>query len=133
MIIKSKADYDQNAPIRLENKKRYKQCQKTVRKYQVQQNFISPGAHRVLYSEYLKAFREIAKEGPDFICTCCRRTLFRDQIVACSPDIYVEKKGLTKADKARLLSYISAPSRPETGWICDFNAYIHNAVFPVHF
>lgn len=38
--------------------------------------------------EVVTQFKEIAKEGPEYVCACCQRILFRKQVQACEKQMY---------------------------------------------
>ncbi|XP_062588390.1 uncharacterized protein LOC134250047 [Saccostrea cucullata] len=50
--------------------------------------------------EVIRLFKEKAKEGPDYACTCCHRLLFKNQVQACEHQMY------EKNESARTISDI---------------------------
>ncbi|XP_062572298.1 uncharacterized protein LOC134234263 [Saccostrea cucullata] len=58
--------------------------------------------------EVIRLFKENAKEGPDYACTCCHRLLFKNQVQACEHLMY------EKSESARTISDI-----------CLLDKYLH--------
>ena len=64
----------------------------------------------------ISAFNCEIRNGPDFVCTCCHRMMYKKTVVPCNKDKY------TKASNAILLKVLSADlkyiSNDGNEWIC---------------
>ncbi|XP_052696227.1 uncharacterized protein LOC128174822 [Crassostrea angulata] len=58
--------------------------------------------------EVIKSFKRLAMEGPNYVCSCCHRLLFKKQVQACEYQMY------TKSESAKCISEL-----------CLTNKYLH--------
>nr|XP_034322337.1 uncharacterized protein LOC117688395 [Crassostrea gigas] len=50
--------------------------------------------------EVIRSFKKLAMEGPNYVCTCCHRLLFKKQVQACESQMY------QKSESAKCISEI---------------------------
>lgn len=100
-----------------QRKRIYDESRRILKKYVVMQSRVNVTKCRALYNNLLKRFRQMSKEGPDYICIICRLALFRDQVLVFVEGKYVEK-GMSKKAKNLVKSYLPDNYETETNWIC---------------
>ncbi|XP_062574797.1 uncharacterized protein LOC134236639 [Saccostrea cucullata] len=62
--------------------------------------------------EVIRLFKKNAMEGPDFVCTCCHRLLFKSQVQACERQMY------ERSESARTISNV-----------CLLDKYLHECSY----
>ncbi|CAF4112817.1 unnamed protein product [Rotaria sordida] len=87
-----------NTLMRQSSRRLYKQRRRILKKYTVRQSHKCADKHRNLHMNNLNRFRQIIREGPDYICISCRLALFRNQ--------------------EHIQSYFNYSSTIEKKWIC---------------
>lgn len=76
--------------------------------------------------EVVTQFKEIAKEGPEYVCACCQRILFRKQVQACEKQMYGKNDASTNISEICIQDkylHICSESCPKmctklSLWIC---------------
>ncbi|CAF4980735.1 unnamed protein product, partial [Rotaria sp. Silwood1] len=95
----------------------YNHSRRVMKKYTIIQSHKYAAKHRNLYMDNLNRFRQIVREGPDYVCVSCQLALFRNQVVP-----FVEKKytkqNMSDEIKTRIQSYFNYSSSGQNKWIC---------------
>ncbi|CAF2973147.1 unnamed protein product, partial [Rotaria sp. Silwood2] len=107
-----------NTLIRKNSRCLYNQRRRILQKYTVIQNHKCAVTHRSIYMSNLNRFRQIIREGPDYVCISCRLVLFRNQVVPFVEKKYI-KQNMSTEIKKRIQSYFDHySSSTESQWIC---------------
>ncbi|CAF4536932.1 unnamed protein product, partial [Rotaria sp. Silwood2] len=110
--------YRKNNTLMRQNSRRlYNQCKRILKKYNAIQNHKCIFKHRNLYMNNLNRFRQITKEGPDYVCISCRLALFRNQVIPFVEEKYI-KQTMSDEIKKHIQSYFMYSSSRELKWIC---------------
>ncbi|CAF4845102.1 unnamed protein product [Rotaria sp. Silwood2] len=97
--------YRKNNTLMRQNSRRlYNQCKRILKKYNAIQNHKCIFKHRNLYMNNLNRFRQITKEGPDYVCISCRLALFRNQVIPFVEEKYI-KQTMSDEIKKHIQSY----------------------------
>ncbi|XP_062606132.1 uncharacterized protein LOC134267940 [Saccostrea cucullata] len=115
-IVKEKAAkrYQTDTKVQSEVKKRSKDGYhssaelKRKKKEEVSQKRRQKQLNLEHEEEVIRLFKKNAMEGPDFVCTCCHRLLFKSQVQTCERQMY------EKSESARTISNI-----------CLLDKYLH--------
>ncbi|CAF4168907.1 unnamed protein product, partial [Rotaria sordida] len=82
MIQRALNSYRSDNTLMKRNSRRlYNQRRRILKKYTIIQSHKCTIKRRDLYINSLNRFRQINREGPDYICISCRLALFRNQVV----------------------------------------------------
>ena len=112
--------YRNNNTMKRKNLRRiYNQSRRIFRKYIVMDSHKCTVKHRNSYMDKLNRFRQIVREGPDYICISCRLALFRDQVIPFIEEKYI-KQNMSYEMKERIQSYFNYSRSTEQQWICKF-------------
>ena len=103
MIEESMSNYLKNIHSKHESQGKYQQARRIVRKYALF-SFMHREKHRSKYHVHLQSFRRHIKEGPDYVCSVCRLTFFRNQVLPCREEKYLERDQ-SEETKERIQSY----------------------------
>ncbi|CAF3978107.1 unnamed protein product, partial [Rotaria sp. Silwood1] len=95
----------------------YNQRRRILKKYATFQSHKSTLKHSNLYTQNLKEFRKIIREGPDYVCLSCRLALFRNQVIPFVEEKYI-KQNMSYEIKKHIQSYFMYSSSREQKWIC---------------
>ncbi|XP_062597979.1 uncharacterized protein LOC134259411 [Saccostrea cucullata] len=76
VIAASKARYHSSAETKIKSKKSVQKQRKAL--------------HEMLkdIDEVVKSFKDCVRHGPEYVCCCCHRLLFENQVQGCSLDMY---------------------------------------------
>ena len=79
----------------------------------------------VSVEQAISAFHSEIKAGPDFVCTCCHRLMYKKTVIQCNKAKYTKASpDLLKNVFSANLSHISNDGKYRTYTIC-YNYYIH--------
>ncbi|CAF4197122.1 unnamed protein product [Rotaria sordida] len=118
MIQRALNSYRSDNTLMKRNSRRlYNQRRRILKKYTIIQSHKCTIKHRDLYINSLNRFRQIIREGPDYICISCRLALFRNQVMPFVEEKYI-KQNMTNEIKKHIQSYFDYSSSKEQKWIC---------------
>ncbi|CAF4087229.1 unnamed protein product, partial [Rotaria sordida] len=110
--------YQNNNTLIIKNSRRlYNQGRRILKKYTIIQSHKCAVKHRNLYMNNLNRFRQIIREGPNYVCISCRLALFRNQVVPFVEQKYI-KQNMSVGIKERIQSYFNYSSSSQSKWIC---------------
>jgi hypothetical protein len=116
MIEQSMNNYVKNIHWKHQSQRKYQQARRIVRKYALFSS-MHREKHRSEYHVHLESFRRYIKEGPDCICSVCRLTFFRNQVLPCREEKYL-KRDQSQETAERILSCLNWTCEIERQWIC---------------
>ncbi|CAF4289086.1 unnamed protein product, partial [Rotaria sordida] len=111
MKIQVSKKYKSNKSIRL------KTVERTLNWYRNNNTHKCAVKYRNLYMCNLNRFRQIIREGPDYVCISCRLTLFRNQVMPFVEEKYI-KQNMSNETKKHIQSYFDYSWSTEQKWIC---------------
>ncbi|CAF4973561.1 unnamed protein product, partial [Rotaria sp. Silwood1] len=118
IISQALNSYKKNyTPMMQKQRRLYNQSRRILNKYNILQSHICLVKHRNLYVNNLNRFRQIIREGPDYVCISCRLALFRNQVVPFVEKKYI-KENMSGEIKKRIQSYFNYSSSSQSKWIC---------------
>ncbi|CAF4377139.1 unnamed protein product, partial [Rotaria sp. Silwood2] len=110
--------YHKNNTLTRQNSRRlYNQRRRILKKYAVVQSRKCIIKHKNLYMNTLNRFRQITREGPDYVCISCQLTLFRNQVIPFVEEKYI-KQNMSYEIIKHMQSYFKCSSSTEQTWIC---------------
>ncbi|CAF1462654.1 unnamed protein product, partial [Rotaria sordida] len=118
MIQRALNSYRSDNTLMKRNSRRlYNQRRRILKKYTIIQSHKCTIKRRDLYINSLNRFRQINREGPDYICISCRLALFRNQVVPFVEQKYI-KQNMSVGIKKNIQSYFNYSSSSQSKWIC---------------
>ena len=118
MIERSMNNYQKNSDWKHQSQRKYQQARRIVQKYALFSS-MHREKHRSEYHVHLQSFRWQIKEGPDRVCSVCRLTFFRNQVLPCREEKYF-KRDQAQETAERIRSCLNSTCQPERQWICRF-------------
>jgi len=73
-------------------------------------------ARSVLVEEAISAFHSETRAGPDFVCTCCHRMMYRKTVVLCNKEKY--NKVSCDSLKSIFSADLTRTSSDGKEWVC---------------
>ena len=77
--------------LRKESRRAYETPDEILRRKQTNKECVSNRRKRCVPLESgISAFHSVVKSGPDFVCTCCHRMMYRKSVVQCNKTKYTK-------------------------------------------